>query len=187
MIDYFKMPNPVKISQRSSTITNSFVNAIGFIRKPSEEEILSALKKLDLKKDKMECIYCGGEYSEWDHLRPLVENGKPTGYITEIQNLVPACGKCNQSKGNKYWKDWINSDAKQSPKSKNISDLTRRIEKLVEYENWKKPTKINYELIVGKELWEQHWNNLSQIRKLMETSQNLAKSMKEIIDKNMIE
>jgi endonuclease I len=43
---------------------------------------------------------------------------KPTGYISEIHNLVPACGKCNQSKGNKEWRQWMLSDATLSPKTK---------------------------------------------------------------------
>jgi hypothetical protein len=30
----------------------------------------------------------------------LVEEKEPIGYISEIRNLVPVCGKCNQSKGN---------------------------------------------------------------------------------------
>ena len=45
-----------------------------------------------------------------DHLRPLVKDKEPTGYISEIHNLVPSCGKCNQSKGNKEWKAWMRRD-----------------------------------------------------------------------------
>jgi endonuclease I len=60
--------------------------------------------------------------------RPLVVDKKPTGYISEIQNLVPSCGKCNQSKGNKNWKLWITSEAKLSPASRGISNIENRIE-----------------------------------------------------------
>jgi len=38
----------------------------------------------------LQCSYCGTPATEWDHLRPLVMNKKPTGYISEIHNLVPA-------------------------------------------------------------------------------------------------
>ena len=51
------------------------------------------------------CAYCGDKASDWDHLRPLVVKRRPTGFISEIANLVPACGKCNQSKGNSPWRE----------------------------------------------------------------------------------
>lgn len=37
---------------------------------------------------------------------------------------------------NKYWKDWIESDAPQSPKNKNVNNLDKRIERLENYERW---------------------------------------------------
>ena len=126
----FKMPVPMKITGRSSSITNAFVNSIIPIMHPSENDIKDSLELLGMTVETIECIYCGSKYTEWDHLRPLVLNKKPTGYISEIQNLVPSCGKCNQSKGNKEWLLWINSSAKLSPKSKQVSDLKSRIEKL---------------------------------------------------------
>lgn len=54
-----------------------------------------------MKRETIQYAYCGEQYKEWDHLNSLVENKRPTGYILEIHNLVPACGGCNQSKGNK--------------------------------------------------------------------------------------
>ncbi|MDG1250094.1 MAG: HNH endonuclease [Gammaproteobacteria bacterium] len=71
--------------------------------------------------------FCGSTASEWDHLRPLVLDKKPTGYVSEIHNLVPACGKCNQSKGNKPWVSWIISTAKLSPRTRGVKDLEQRI------------------------------------------------------------
>jgi hypothetical protein len=103
------------------------------------------------------CSYCGDAASEWDHLRPLVKDQKPTGYISEIQNLVPACGKCNQSKGNKEWRSWIRSDAPKSPKARGIRQLDRYIEKLDQYSQWMTPTKVDFEQLVGEEMWAQHW------------------------------
>ena len=51
--------------------------------------------------DNVACAYCGNAMTEWDHLNPLVMDKQATGFITEIQNLVPACGKCNQTNGNR--------------------------------------------------------------------------------------
>ena len=80
------------------------------------------------------CAYCGGVATEWDHLRPLVVNKQPTGYISEIHNLVPACGKCNQSKGNKNWREWLFSSVPRSPKSRGVPDLDSRVSRLDEFE-----------------------------------------------------
>ena len=144
------MPVPMKITGRSSSITNAFVNSIIPIMHPSENDIKDSLELLGMTVETIECIYCGSKYTEWDHLRPLVLNKKPTGYISEIQNLVPSCGKCNQSKGNKEWLLWINSSAKLSPKSKQVSDLKSRIEKLKKYEEWKVVTKLNIDVVKKK-------------------------------------
>ena len=51
--------------------------------------------------DNVACAYCGNAMTEWDHLNPLVMDKQATGFITEIQHLVPACGKCNQTNGNR--------------------------------------------------------------------------------------
>ena len=50
-----------------------------------------------------------------------------TGFITEIANLVPACGKCNQSKGNKPWRDWMLSGAKLSPTGRAVANVADRV------------------------------------------------------------
>jgi NAD-dependent SIR2 family protein deacetylase len=93
----FKMPTPVKITGRTSSITNAFVNGIIPCIAPAEEEIREVLEVLGMNAA-IRCAYCGNNYTEWDHFRPLIHNKRPTGYISEIHNLVPACGKCNQSK-----------------------------------------------------------------------------------------
>jgi len=70
----FKMPVPMKITGRSSSITNAFVNSIIPIMHPSENDIKDSLKLLGMTVETIECIYCGSKYTEWDHLRPLVLN-----------------------------------------------------------------------------------------------------------------
>ncbi len=111
----------------------------------------------------------------------MVLDKKPTGYISEIKNLVPSCGKCNQSKGNKEWETWVTSDAKLSPKSRGIKDITNRIENLRTFENWGNPIKVDFESLVGKEKWEQHWENWEQVQSTMKHAQELATKIKKII------
>ena len=173
----FKMPKAVKITARASTITNSFVNSIGPVVDPTQEQIFEALMILGMTEDTYQCAYCGDKVSEWDHLRPLVKNKTATGYISEIHNLVPACGPCNQSKSGAYWKDWILGNAKGSPKTRNIADLSDRVKKLEAYEAWKPPTIIDFESIVGADIWSTHWENCARIHSLLKEAQTLADSI----------
>lgn len=173
----FKMPTPMKITGRSSSITNAFINSIIPVVQPTEEQVREALLKLEMSADNFQCSYCGATATEWDHLRPLVLNKKPTGYISEIHNLVPACGKCNQSKGNKEWRQWMLSDAALSPKTKDVPDLQERIRRLKAYENWGTPTKLDFESIVGEEVWARHWQNWEQVQKIMRKSHMLAEQI----------
>ena len=174
----FRMPIPMKITGRSSSITNAFINSIIPVVLPSAEEAKRALEILGMTLETFQCAYCGSIASEWDHLRPLVKDKKPTGYISEIHNLVPSCGKCNQSKGNKEWRTWMLSNAKLSPTARGIKDIPERIERLEAYESSKAPTKMDFAAIVGQEVWEQHQNNLERLQSLMRESQELAVKIK---------
>ena len=120
------------------------------------------------------CAYCGDPATEWDHFRPIVKNQRPTGYVSEIANLVPACGKCNQSKGGKPWRDWINGPAKRSPRTRNVNDLDSRISRLETYEGWRPAERVDFEAIVGPEMWDRHWVNWKKVLETMKESQLLA-------------
>ena len=177
----FKMPNAVKIMGRSSTITNSFVNSIIPLFHPTNEEVADALSILGMTSATMVCVYCGDRASEWDHLRPLVKRKRPTGYVSEIANLVPACGKCNQSKGASYWRDWMLGPAKQSPFSRAILDLEARVERLAAYENWRVPRHVDFEALAGDELWQKHWHNHARLMELMVECQQTAEEIRLVV------
>ena len=164
----------MKITGRSSSITNAFINSIIPVVLPSAQEVKRALEILGMTPESFQCAYCGSVASEWDHLRPLVKDKKPTGYISEIHNLVPSCGKCNQSKGNKKWKTWMLSTAKLSPAARGIKDIPERVKRLEAYENSKAPTKMDFAAIVGIDVWTQHQSNLERVQSLMRESQALA-------------
>ncbi len=181
MAKSFKMPVQMKITGRTSTMTHAFVTSIIPCIEPTEDQIRESLEILHMPPDRITCAYCNDTATEWDHLRPLIRDKKPTGYISEIHNLVPSCGKCNQSKGNKYWKDWMNSRAKRSPKSRNISNLDELIKRLEKYEKWHSVRPIDFEKIVDPTLWTQHWNNREKLFNLMKKSQELATEIKQVI------
>jgi hypothetical protein len=176
LLSAFRMPQAQTIVGRKSSITNAFVNAIIPIIQPTVEEIEQALSVLGIDPLDMRCIYCGNAYTEWDHLRPLVINQRPTGFISEIANLVPSCGKCNQSKGNSEWRVWICGAAKYSPGGRRI-DVTDRVRRLEAYEQWRSPTQIDFPTVLGEELWTKYWNWHAQIIAEMRLCQNFATTL----------
>ena len=180
-LDVFVMPKQVSITARSSSITNSFVNGIIPCVSPTEEEVAAALSVLGMDEHSVACAYCGDPFTEWDHLNPLVKDKRPTGYVSEIHNLVPSCGKCNQSKGNKPWFEWMVSNADKSPRTRGIPDLRERVERLMEYERLFKPIKLDFESIVGSEKWNEHWNNCETLHGMMREYQVLSDEIKQII------
>lgn len=169
------------VTGRSSSITNAFINAIIPIVEPSESEELEALRILGIDPADIRCAYCGDKSTEWDHLRPLITNQEPTGYITEIANLVPSCGKCNQSKGKSNWRTWMVSNARLSPRTRGVSDLDKRIRRLRKYETWRKPRCIDFAAVVGPELWKRHRRNWSDILSMLKKSQKLATEIRGIV------
>jgi hypothetical protein len=173
----FAMPKPVRITGRSSSITNSFVNGIIPVIWPTAAQVDEALEILGM--DKAVCAYCGDVATEWDHFRPLVVAQKPTGYISEIHNLVPACGKCNQSKGNKDWRTWMMGAARLSPANRNVPDIESRFARLEAYEQWGTPTKVGFEALIGPELWEEHWRNHDELLALMKKAEQTAEAIRQ--------
>jgi hypothetical protein len=174
----FQMPVAVKITGRTSTITNSFVNAIIPVFVPSNEEVEEALLVLGMSSDDVRCAYCGDDATEWDHLRPLVRKQRPTGYVSEIANLVPACGKCNQSKSGHDWRDWIRGTARLCPARRNVPGLDARIERLSAFERWREPRRVDFESAAGLELWSAHWANHDKLLALMRECQAVAERVR---------
>lgn len=181
----FLLPVAGSIHGRSSTITAAFFSTITPVKVPSYEDVVEALEVLGMSTDKCTCIYCGGKKSEWDHLRPIVINKRPTGYITEIANLVPACGKCNQSKGNKPWREWIRSKAPHSPQTRGMTDLEERVGRLEAYERWRQPVRLDYEKILELALWEKHIKNWEQLLEKMKEAQEHAKVLRQALEAHL--
>ena len=181
------MPSPGSIKGRASSITAAFVQAIVPAVEPTEKEVDQVLSMLGMSRGACRCAYCGDPTTEWDHFRPLVVEQRPTGYITEIANLVPACGKCNQSKGNKSWKAWIRSAAPRSPATRSIASLDEKVRRLEAFEGWRTPTKMNFEAEVGAEFWRAHWENLARFFSLMDECEIHARALRKKIEEKWAE
>ncbi|MGB9072402.1 MAG: HNH endonuclease [Terriglobales bacterium] len=177
----FDLPSKGRVDGRTSSITAAFFQVITPVVSPSDGEVDEALAVLGMVKGGCCCAYCGDPRTEWDHFRPIVKGRQPTGYITEIANLVPACGKCNQSKGNKNWKEWMLSAAARSPKQRGISDIAERVARLEAYERWREPICIDYAAIVGPERWSQYQNLLNTAVAHLTEAQKVALELQAII------
>jgi|LakMenEpi03Aug12_release.lakeMendotaPanAssembly.Ray.scaffolds.fasta_scaffold394692_2 hypothetical protein len=114
------------MSSRSSTISNAFAQALA----PSDAFDVTQLEKvfqeLNLYDENgvLLCTYCSAKSSSVDHLNPLVFKSKFTGWGHVFGNLVPACADCNQKKGGKPWRDFV----------QNICLPEERIARLERYE-----------------------------------------------------
>jgi len=124
--------------------------------------------------DGIVCAYCGGVASDWDHLRPLVRNKRPTGYISDYKNLVPSCGRCNQSKGAQEWRSWIVGSAPGSPASRKILDLDKRIAALERFETWGAVQPLPLEKLADATSWARHWENLRRLEEALQDAQKHA-------------
>ncbi len=182
-VRYCQLPAPMSVTGRSSSITNAFINAIIPVIEPTQEEELDALRILQIDPKDIRCAYCGDKATEWDHLRSIISNQEPTGYITEIANLVPSCGKCNQSKGKSNWRTWMEGNARLSPKTRGVPDLAERVARLQSYEAWRQPRKIDFATVVGPEMWERHRQNWRSVLELLKKSQELASEIRTIVAK----
>lgn len=174
----FWMPSVQTMVSRKSSITNAFVNSVIPVNPPSIDDVEQALSILGMDPSDVRCAYCGDKATEWDHLRPLVVQRRPTGYISEIANLVPSCGKCNQSKGNKPWRVWIMSKAKWSPTGRSVVDVQHRIARLEAYEQWRSPTRIDFESVVGSDEWEKYWSLCEKVIDELRQCQDVATAMR---------
>jgi hypothetical protein len=179
------MPSIQTMVSRKSSITNAFVNAVIPVIMPTPEEIEQALAILMIDPENVRCAFCGDKSSEWDHLRPLVLKQRPTGFISEIANLVPACGKCNQSKGNKPWRTWMVSKARLSPTGRKLPNVAERLARLEAYESWRVPTHVDFEAILGKKDWEKYWSMWSTVNESLSQCQEVAELLRDRVAKKL--
>jgi 5-methylcytosine-specific restriction endonuclease McrA len=181
LIDCFRTPSIKEITDRTTTIRHAFVAAIVPINSPTPDEIRQVLEILKLTPENLRCSYCGDQATEWGHFHPLVRKGKPSGYPSSIRNLVPACGKCNQSKGSKDWKTWMQGSSRRSPRTRGIKDIEQRISRLEQYENWAKCAPQDMEKLVDPELWHDYFSAQDEILETMRRAQTLAEEITEQI------
>jgi hypothetical protein len=112
-----KIPPKTTITSRTSTITSQFARTKAPYLKPTPLQLNERYKQFGMDPTTASCAYCIGAQTEWDHLFAIVNDNKWTGYFTEVNNLIPACGKCNQSRGKRPYAEWMLSNAVLSVKN----------------------------------------------------------------------
>ena len=111
-LDYIKnVLRPYSIVQkRKTTINGAFASAIAPCDEYDEARLAKAMAVLgqhDL--NNLYCVYCREPAETWDHLVGLVKNSELNGYGHQVGNLVPCCKSCNSRKGNKDWRQFLQS------------------------------------------------------------------------------
>ena len=102
-INGFNYPASDKITSRISTLCRSMACTLMSRDACSPAQEAQWLSFFPNKT----CAYCGKPATHLDHLFPMVDNSRPTGYATEPGNLVPCCKDCNTPKGNMHWEDFM--------------------------------------------------------------------------------
>lgn len=54
-----------------------------------------------------ECVYCGGPATTWDHVAPRPHGRFGVGWGYCGCERVPACKRCNASKGRRTPEEWL--------------------------------------------------------------------------------
>jgi hypothetical protein len=147
----------------------------------TEQELSEGLAILGMSTGELRCVYCGTLATDWDHLRPLVRNRRPTGFIDDARNRVPSCNRCNQSKSGADWRKWMEGNALGSPKRRGVEDIDHRIQLLEAFEQWGAVKPLPLADLVGPGPWDIHWQNLDLIVEKMRESQKHAEHLREAI------
>jgi 5-methylcytosine-specific restriction endonuclease McrA len=87
----------------------------------SQRQIDSKVQWDCFRRDKYKCVYCNRDDVPLtiDHIMTW-ENGGPT----TVENLVTACKKCNKTRGNTPYGDWLESDYYKQV-SKNVPQVEK--------------------------------------------------------------
>lgn len=98
------------MAHRKTTINHAFAAAIAPCDEFVESRVREAIVCLGQDPDSdLLCVYCGAAAETWDHAFAIVQDSTFSGYGHRLGNLLPCCKPCNSKKGNKNWKQYLQS------------------------------------------------------------------------------
>jgi hypothetical protein len=98
------------IARRTTTINHAFAAAIGPCDVYHEKTVREAIVQLGQDPDSdLLCMYCGSTAETWDHVNATVSKRSFSGFGHRLGNLLPCCKPCNSRKGNKSWRNHLQS------------------------------------------------------------------------------
>ena len=120
-----KTPNKTTSSFAFVGVRRALLNGI-VVRRFDKPEMRKVISFFDRGRT---CIFCGDKpIRRWDHLVAIKNGGD-----TVLGNMVPACARCDDSKGASGYREWALGDAKYSPKTRGVSDIERRLDDIDRY------------------------------------------------------
>lgn len=160
---------PSTIMGRKSTFSNAFASALAPHDVYVHADVADAMRDLDQDPDaELQCVYCGAEAATWDHVFNRVVKGDFSGYGHRIRNLVPCCRSCNESKGQKPWREFLDA---RSPPDKDVR--VRRMERFLDSADAQAVGMEDMRHKAGEEL-RQFLEIRSQVFELMAEADRLA-------------
>lgn len=111
---------------RKSTFANAFASALAPHDIYVPAEVADAMRDLGQDPDaELQCVYCGAEAATWDHVFNRVIKGEFSGHGHRVRNLVPCCRTCNESKGQKPWREFF--------ETRNPMDKEERVRRMEQF------------------------------------------------------
>jgi hypothetical protein len=109
------------------------------------------------------CIYCDKQFAtRWDHLHPVSKGGD-----SSPGNLVPACGRCDDSKQDRTIDEWAAGTSKHRPSAARLDAIRQR---LVDYQKEYTYAAIPFEsklTAAQREIYKRFRNKLEELREQM--------------------
>jgi hypothetical protein len=113
-----KYLRPSTIMGRKSTFANAFASALAPHDVYTAATVAQAMRDLEQDPEaELLCVYCGAEAATWDHVFNRVVRGDFSGHGHRVRNLVPCCRSCNESKGQKPWREFLEA---RNPPDKDV-------------------------------------------------------------------
>jgi hypothetical protein len=164
-----KYLRPSTIIGCKSTFANAFASALAPYDTYDHNLVVAALRDLDQDPNEaLDCVYCGQIAATWDHVFNRVVKGDFSGHGHRIRNLVPCCRTCNESKGQKPWREFLEA---LNPPDKDLR--ARRMERFLERADAQTTNNEAMRHVAGEEL-KQFLEIRAQVFDLMAEADRLA-------------